>query len=95
MDITKRLRKIEKSEEKALKILCKQRKDLIKALEDTDKLIIKKIDKGTPEEAKLEAEIEKLAQVSTTMCNFTMLGTRGLSHMPSYLRGTRSYFMIE
>lgn len=62
-NIDKQIRKIEKSEEKALKILSKQRRDLSKALDENEKIITQKLGKGTPAELKLEAEIDKLTKV--------------------------------
>jgi len=73
-NLNKVLRRIEKSEEKGLKLLAKQRKDLLKALEDNGRLIEASGGGGgggggrrnsgvTKEEAKLEAEAEKLARV--------------------------------
>lgn len=62
-NIEKQIKKIEKSEEKNIKILNKQHKALTKALDDNERLIEQKLDKGTPAELKLEAEIEKLEKV--------------------------------
>lgn len=62
-NIEKRIRKIEKSEEKARKILIKQRRELLKALDDNEKLIDQKLNKAWPQEVKIEAEIEKLTKV--------------------------------
>ena len=73
-NIDKQIRKIEKSEEKAVKILNKQHRDLSKALEDNEKLIEQKLEKGTPTELKLEAEIEKLEKVRITLQNLYGLG---------------------
>jgi low affinity Fe/Cu permease len=69
-DIDKRLRKIEKGEEKALKILSKQRKELLRALEENEKMIGQRLNKGTPAELKVEAEIEKLTQVKIILFPF-------------------------
>ncbi len=63
-NLDKVLRRIEKSEEKSLKILFKQRKDLLKALEDNERLIESRLNRGaTPQEVKLEQEIDKLTKV--------------------------------
>ena len=62
-NLEKRLKKISRSEEKAGKILNKQRKDLIKAIEENEKLIDQRLSKGTPSEVKLDQEIEKLTKV--------------------------------
>ncbi len=62
--IDRRLRKIEKSENKALKMLYKQRKELDRAIDDNQKLIDQKLSRGTPAENKIEAEVEKLEAVS-------------------------------
>ena len=61
--VEKRLKKIEKSEDKAIKSLTKRRKDLSKAIEENDKLIDTRLNKGTPAEIKLENEIAKLKNV--------------------------------
>lgn len=62
-NLDKQMRKIEKREEKAVKVLTQQRRDLIKAIQDNEKLIEQHMAKGTPAEIKLENEIEKLAKV--------------------------------
>lgn len=61
-NLDKQMRKIEKREEKAVKVLTQQRRDLIKAIQDNEKLIEQHMAKGTPAEIKLENEIEKLAK---------------------------------
>ncbi|TRY61880.1 hypothetical protein TCAL_03174 [Tigriopus californicus] len=66
-NLDKQMRKIEKSQEKAVKILTKQRRDLTKAIQDNEKLIEQHMAKGTPAEIKLESEIEKLAKRLETM----------------------------
>lgn len=66
-NLEKRLRKIEKSEDKAIKILNKRKKDLLKAIEENDKLIEQRLNKGTPAELKIEQEIEKLTKVYRNM----------------------------
>ena len=59
----KLLKKIEKSEEKSLKILNQQKRDLVKAIERNEVAIEQKLTKGTPAEVKVEAEIDKLTKV--------------------------------
>ena len=68
-NIDKQIRKIEKSEDKAIKILNKQHRDLSKTLDANERLIEQKLDKGTPVELKLEAEIEKTCQWGLTESN--------------------------
>ncbi len=64
-NIDKVLKRIEKGEEKSLKILFKQRKDLLKALEDNERLIETKLTRGAnAQENKVEQEIEKLTRVN-------------------------------
>lgn len=62
-NVEKRIRKIEKTEEKSLKILYKQKKDLVKALQENEKVIEVKVSKGSPQEEKMEQEIYKLTKV--------------------------------
>ena len=62
-NIDKQMRKLEKSEEKAVKILNKQHRDLLKLIGENDKMIENRLNKGTPQETKLETEIEKLERV--------------------------------
>ena len=56
----KLLKKIEKAEEKSLKLLDQQKRDLDKAIARNDAIIEAKLAKGTPAENKVEAEINKL-----------------------------------
>ena len=43
---------------------------MFRALEDNDKLIVHKLEKGTPHEAKLEQEIQKLTRVRSALLSF-------------------------
>lgn len=73
-NIERRLRKIEKEEAKATKMLSKRRMDLAKALEDNDRMIEQAVTRGkTNAELKLETEIEKLSRVSFNMKCETIL----------------------
>ncbi|CAB4059942.1 unnamed protein product [Lepeophtheirus salmonis] len=58
--LEKRMRKIEKNEDKAVKILNKQKKELLKAIDENEKIIQQKLAKTAPAEIKLELELEKL-----------------------------------
>ncbi len=65
-NIERRLRKIEKEEAKATKLLSKRRRDLAKALDDNERMVEQAVARGkSPAEAKLESDIEKLARVRT------------------------------
>ena len=61
--VDKAMRRAEKEEEKMARSLQKQHKELAKALEKNERLIEASLGKATPQEQKLNAEIEKLERV--------------------------------
>ncbi len=88
-NLDKVLKRIEKSEEKSLKILFKQRKDLLKALEDNERLIETKLTRGaSPQENKLEQEIDKLTKVIAVLQGSTVprSGPSITKTLPTFLR---------
>ena len=59
--VERRLRKINKQEAASLKLLEKQECELVKAVEQNDKLVEAIISKETPVEVKIRKDIEKLS----------------------------------
>ena len=52
--------------------LQKQHKELSRALDDNERMIDNRINKDTPQDVKLEAEIEKLAKVCIKIITITV-----------------------
>eukprot|EP00096_Caligus_rogercresseyi_P004546 TRINITY_DN18870_c0_g1_i1.p2 TRINITY_DN18870_c0_g1~~TRINITY_DN18870_c0_g1_i1.p2 ORF type:complete len:157 (-),score=45.88 TRINITY_DN18870_c0_g1_i1:1504-1974(-) len=60
--LEKIMKKIEKNDDKTVKILNKQKKELLKALEENEKLIQQRLGKSAPTEIKLDLELERLTK---------------------------------
>ena len=58
----KRLKKISKQEAASIKLLEKQESELLKAMEENDKLVETILGKESPAEVKIMADIEKLTK---------------------------------
>ena len=58
----KRLKRISKQEAASLKLLEKQESELVKAVEENDKLVETILGKESPAEVKIREEIEKLTR---------------------------------
>ena len=60
--IGKRLRKISKQEAASLKLLEQQESELVKAVEENERLLETILTKETPREVKIRLEMEKLTK---------------------------------
>jgi hypothetical protein len=60
--VEKRLKKISKQEAASIKLLEKQESELVKAVDENDKLVETILGKESPAEVKIRAEIEKLTK---------------------------------
>ena len=72
--IGKRLKKISKQEAASLKLLEQQEVELMKAMEENERLLDATITKETPREVKINAEIEKLTKkIEQLNCDLEMV----------------------